>query len=80
MRKTTKGFVNKEREAVLHRHFANHKLSLRRPQLSPIKFLFAVLFLSLPLSLKLLSLLCGGKNKERCMLAHSRQQLQVRVV
>ena len=73
--------VNAKRVAVaLHRHLVNHKFSLRRPQLSAIKFLFAVLFLSFSLSLKLLSLLCGGKNKERCMLAHWRQQLQVRVV
>ena len=42
MEETRKGFANTEADATLHRHFAKYKFSLRRPQLSAIKFLFAV--------------------------------------
>ena len=42
--------VNAKKVAVaLHRHFTSHRFSLKRPQLSPIKSLFAVLFLSFSL-------------------------------
>ena len=36
----------KDVEVALHRHFTSYRFSLKRPQLSPIKALFAVLFLS----------------------------------